>query len=72
MSEEKRIELEIGWCKVVFAMLAAIDATLLGWLAQNYSSPDTAILLLCYITISLVTLSIIIINIYVFQCLGKT
>jgi hypothetical protein len=29
---------EIGWLKVVFAVLAAIDASLMGWLAQNYTT----------------------------------
>jgi hypothetical protein len=33
-----RLKEEIGWLKVVFAVLAAIDASLMGWLAQNYTT----------------------------------
>ena len=34
---------EIGWLKVVFAVLAAIDASLLAWIAQTYSRAETAL-----------------------------
>jgi uncharacterized membrane protein YagU involved in acid resistance len=37
MSKEKRIEQEIGWLKVAFAILFATDISLIAWLAQNYS-----------------------------------
>ena len=71
MSEEKRIELEIGWCKIIFALFAAIDVSLLGWLAQNYSSTDPVTLLLSCITITLITIFILMLNIYVFKSLKK-
>ena len=31
---------ELGWLKVVFAVSAAIDASLLAWLAQRYNTAD--------------------------------
>ena len=37
MAKVDRLKEEIGWLKVVFGVLVAIDASLLGWLAQNYS-----------------------------------
>jgi hypothetical protein len=38
MAKIDKLKEEIGWLKVVFGVLVAIDATLLGWLAQNYAS----------------------------------
>jgi 4-hydroxybenzoate polyprenyltransferase len=32
-----RIKEEIGWLKVPFGLLAVVDASLLGWLAQSYT-----------------------------------
>ncbi len=37
MARIDRLKEEIGWLKVVFAVLVAIDASLIGWLAQNYA-----------------------------------
>jgi hypothetical protein len=37
MAKIDRLKEEIGWLKVVFAVLVAIDASLIGWLAQNYA-----------------------------------
>ena len=38
MARVERIKEEIGWLKLPFGALVAIDATLIGWLAQNYAS----------------------------------
>ena len=38
MSKADRLKEEIGWLKVVFAILIAIDVSLVGWLAQNYDN----------------------------------
>ena len=37
MSRVNRIKEEIGWLKVPFGLLAVINASLLGWLAQSYT-----------------------------------
>ena len=37
MSKTDRIKEEIGWLKVIFAVCVAVDASLIGWLARNYS-----------------------------------
>ena len=44
MASVDRIREEIGWLKVPFGLLAVVDASLLGWLAQSYanSSPVLA------------------------------
>ena len=37
----ERLKEEIGWLKVVFAVAVALDASLVGWLAQNYDTTST-------------------------------
>ncbi|WP_019894143.1 hypothetical protein [Hydrogenovibrio halophilus] len=71
MSQEKQLEQEIGWYKVVFAVLAAIDVSLLAWFAQNYESQSTVLLTTCFIAIIFVSIGIALINFNVFRCLKK-
>ena len=71
MSEEAQIEQEIGWYKVVFAVLAAIDISLLAWLAQNYESQDVMLIVGCFIAILFVSIGIALINANVFKCLKR-
>ena len=39
---------EIGWLKAVFAVLAAIDASLIAWVAQVYGSAAKLLLVLAF------------------------
>ena len=41
MAKADKVREELGWLKVVFAVSAAVDASVLGWLAQKYNSADT-------------------------------
>jgi hypothetical protein len=43
MARVDRIKEEIGWLKVPFGLLAVIDASLLGWLAQSYKTASPAL-----------------------------
>ena len=43
MSKAERLKEEIGWLKVVFAVSVALDASLVGWLVQNYDTTSTLI-----------------------------
>ena len=36
---------EIGWLKVLFAVLAAVDASLIAWAAQNHDKAESALAL---------------------------
>ena len=38
------IKEEIGWLKVPFGLLAVVDASLLGWLAQSYTKANFVLL----------------------------
>ncbi len=71
MSEEKRIEQEIGWYKVAFAILVATSLSLLAWLAQNYALAKPILLILCLISIFVVVVITILINKRVFKCLDR-
>ena len=62
MSEEKRIEQEIGWNKVIFAILSAIDVSLLAWFVKNYQTAEPFILASCIIGIIIITIGIIAIH----------
>jgi len=44
MAKADKAREELGWLKVVFAVSAAVDASLLGWLAQKYSSADVLLI----------------------------
>lgn len=38
-----RLKEEIGWLKVPFGLLVVVDASLLGWLAQSYSTASAVV-----------------------------
>ena len=46
------IKEELGWLKVLFAVLAALDASLIAWISQNYMRAER-ILLVSAIVIAL-------------------
>jgi len=37
---------ELGWLKVLFAVLSAVDASLIAWIPQNYINADRVMLIL--------------------------
>ena len=45
MAKVDRIKEEIGWLKLVFGILVAIDVSLVGWLAQHYATASRVIVL---------------------------
>ena len=62
MSEEKRIEQEIGWNKVIFAILSAIDVSLFAWFVKNYQTSELFILVGCIISVIIITTGIVVIH----------
>ena len=40
MSKADRLKEEIGWLKLVFGALLAVNVSLVAWLAQNYATTD--------------------------------
>ena len=55
MSKVDKLKQEIGWLKVVFAILVAIDISLVGWLAQNYDSASVLLQTVCLVAVVVMT-----------------
>ncbi|HEY2824559.1 MAG TPA: hypothetical protein VGI83_03345 [Gemmatimonadales bacterium] len=56
MPRSDGIREELGWLKVIFGVLAAIDASLVAWVGQNFGGPNrllvgVAILAVCAVTL---------------------
>jgi len=62
MAKIDEIKEVIGWLKVVFGILTAIDISLLGWLAQNYNSASIYLLGTALLVIITTTMGIIMVN----------
>jgi hypothetical protein len=62
MSEAVRIKEFIGWPKVVFVALVAIDISLIAWLAQDYRTGDSLVIVSALIAIVGTTVSIVGVN----------
>ncbi|VFM96414.1 MAG: hypothetical protein BECKG1743D_GA0114223_103692 [Candidatus Kentron sp. G] len=55
MPQIDKIKEEIGWLKVIFALLGVTDVSLIGWTAQSLGKASTSLLLLAAFTIILVS-----------------
>ena len=62
MAQIDKLKEEIGWLKVVFAILIATDISLIAWLAQNYGKTNPLLLKVGLAIALLVTLVIVWIN----------
>jgi len=62
MAKIDRLKEEIGWLKLVFGILVAIDASLVGWLAQNYADANGVLVIGGVIATAVVTLGVVRIN----------
>ncbi len=71
MSEEKQIEQEIGWYKVVFAIFMATDVSLVAWLFQNFKVEGMDVLFPASCAGVLLTIILALINRRVFKLLGQ-
>ena len=71
MSKKDRIELEIGWYKIIFGILVVTDLSLLGWTAQNLKTVNPILIVFSVISIVMITIGIYFVNKRVFKCLDK-
>ena len=62
MAYVDKVKEEIGWLKVVFAILLATDIFLVAWLVQNYGSVKLFLLIVGLIGAFLVTFIIVWVN----------
>ena len=62
MAKIDEIKEEIGWLKIMFGILTAIDILLLGWLAQNYEKASFVLLIIAFVIIIISTIAIVVVN----------
>ncbi len=66
-----RIEQEIGWLKVSFAILFATDISLIAWLVQNLEKASILIIWMAVIAATIVAFIVLAINIRVYNQLNE-
>ena len=62
MSRTDQIKETLGWLKVVFGALVAVDVSLIAWLAQNFHSADVVLIILAVMAVIATTVGIINVN----------
>ncbi len=62
MAKIDRLKEEVGWLKLVFGLLVAVDVSLVGWLAQNYARASGVLVVGGVIATAVVTLGVVRIN----------
>jgi len=62
MARVDRIKEGLGWLKVVFVALVAVDVSLIAWLAQSFKSAETVLVMLAFIAALCTTAAIISVN----------
>jgi len=62
MGQIDQVKEEIGWLKVVFSLLVAIDVSIMGWTFTNFLKTNNILLFLALILVAFVTLAIVIVN----------
>jgi len=71
MSQSERLKEEIGWFKVVFGTLVAVGASVVAWLAQNYSTAKPVLLVVTLLVVVCLVGGIIWVNRVVFRRLDQ-
>ena len=71
MSKAERIKETLGWLKIVFAALVAVDVSLIAWLAQNFSTAEAVTLLLALFAVAGTTAAIVAVNHAAFRRLAQ-
>jgi len=62
MSKVDGIREELGWLKVVFAVLVAIDVSLVAWVAQNYNAANGVLVVVAIVAVATVTAVVVWVN----------
>lgn len=71
MSQTDRIRETLGWLKIVFASLVAVDVSLVAWLAQNFRNAETEVILLALAAVIGATIGIVAVNHAAFRRLAQ-
>lgn len=71
MSMLDRTDSEIGWLKIVFSLFLALDASVIGWLFQNYRTADLFDIVAGSIAAIVFSVIVIVANQRVYQLLDQ-
>jgi len=53
---------ELGWLKVIFGVLVALDASLVAWVGQNFGGPNRILVGVAILAVGLVTIGVVWVN----------
>ena len=62
MAKIDKLKEEIGWLKIIFAILIATDISLVAWVVQNYGKTSLLLLIVGAIGGLLITFAIVWVN----------
>ena len=62
MSRSDRLKEELGWLKIVFAVVVAVDVSLVGWLAENYANVALSLVGCAVVAVTLMTVVVVWVN----------
>ena len=62
MSQVDRIKEILGWLKVVFGALVAVDVSLIAWLAQNFQHGEDVLVVIALLAVIATTGAIVLVN----------
>ncbi len=62
MSEADSIKEELGWLKILLAIFAAIDVSLIAWIAQNFATAERLIVMVAVFGVFVSTTALVFIN----------
>jgi Mn2+/Fe2+ NRAMP family transporter len=62
MSKAERIKETLGWLKIVFAALVAVDVSLIAWLAQNFQRAESVLVVLAFVAVICTTAAVVAVN----------
>jgi len=62
MAKIDEIKEWIGWLKVIFGLLTAVDIGLIGWIAKNYEQANPVLLYVALLIVIACTIGIVFVN----------
>lgn len=62
MSKTDRIKETLGWLKVVFVALVAVDVSLIAWIAQNFVTAENILVVIALLAVVATTGAIVGVN----------
>ena len=55
MAKLDKLKEEIGWLRIVFGILIAVDISLVAWVVQNYNKADIFLLIISIVWVGVIT-----------------